>query len=219
MTPGGVFLRPESDIPLIPRLDQIRTLQFPRLDVAPTGLSGLRCANGHFFPATGAWRGSAPRCGVESCGKRGQQEYVAVTAESSSLIESPTLVNDATWWHATKDGNQFVPDSRFIHVGSRRAAELRAQAMFGSENNYGMWTLRVRPAVAIARDVVMDNSNVDGRNALAESVAADGVVRYVNGREDAGSVSLVGRSSNFELLTVETMQNPAQVTPTRGRGW
>ena len=179
----------------------------------------MRCGNGHFFPSTVIWQGPAPLCGVKSCGKRGEQKYVAVTAESSVLIESPNLVNDATWWHATNEANRFVPDSRFIHVGSRRAAELRAQAMFGSENNYAMWTLRVRPAVAIARDVVMDNSNVDGRNALAESVAADGVVRYVNGREDAGSVSLVGRSSNFELLTVETLQNPAQVTPTRGRRW
>jgi hypothetical protein len=206
MTPDGVFLRPESDVPFVRTLAQIRTVRFPRLDVAPEGFSGLRCAKGHFFPHTARWRVTAPLC--EACGERGDQKYVAVVAEGCVLIESPTLVYGAIWWHSTDAGNQFLPDSRFIHVGSQRAAELRAQALSWPGGSYEMWTLRVCPGTVIASDVVMANSNVDGENVLAESVAADGVVRYVNGREDAGSVSLVGRSSGFKLITSETVRVP-----------
>ena len=210
-TVRGSFLRATSTVRVVPLYRDLVVSAFALLDVAPPGASGMRCAQGHFFPPAEVWRGPARKC--EKCGGRGQQERVGVTDAARAFVESVDLVRSTSWWHSTATDTVFDAEGLVpMHVGSKRAAIFRAQAMNYPSNRFKMWEFRVATEAAIAREVVMDNSNVDGRNALAEHVAESGVVRYINSREDEGSVSLLGHVSNF-LLSGESEMDASGPVP------
>ena len=210
-TPGGSFLRARSDVVFAPAITDITIERFDRLEVAPIGSSGLRCRNGHFFGLAVVWRGPAPYCGEGACRERGEQHLVAVVHSDASLIEEPETVHSRSWWHTTDAKNEFKDDSDVIHSGTKRAALFRAQAVSEVGQPIKLWELQTREDAAIASDVVMDNSNVDAMSELAISLVGHGIVRYVNGREDAGSVSLLARSSAFVLKGETIIPVPSRV--------
>lgn len=111
------------------------------------------------------------------------------------------------WFHATERNNwqSYVQSNEtLVHLGSEMAAldrmsDLRSWSY--DPQQITLFSVRLRPSATIDPQIYLD----EDANELTQDMAYD-VVRYVNAWESIGSVSLVAKSSCFEIVESELIQ-------------
>ncbi|SEO03821.1 hypothetical protein SAMN05216281_1278 [Cryobacterium luteum] len=171
--------------------------------IALDGCSGGACNAGHLLPAQVEWRATSRKC---KCGSSESRTNVGVIASDAGLVRDSGMLFERDWWHATfsPPTELFAARATFaLHVGTEFAAEIRARALFddsrvtAEEVEVFTYRLRLQRGTPVANDIFIDSPLDDPEHRLAILAAGHGVARYLNRREDVGSISLVGDVGNF----------------------
>lgn len=186
-----------------PEEHTLHILAFRETFVAPPGWSGGACWEGHLLPAQVEWLASSRKC---QCGAIESSTNIGVISTDADLIREPNSILERVWWHAS-----LRPPAEMIshqpgwtlHVGTKNAAQIRAQALLqeimekADEVEIFFYQFMVARSAGVAVNVFIDSPVDDPHHRLAHSAAGNGVARYINRREDTGSVSLIGNAGNF----------------------
>lgn len=176
------------------------------VEVAPPGRSGARCKNGHYFKPISDWAPKARACLHPGCAEREDVESVALRVSQIPLVLNPWFSRRRHWWHSSAAHELTTTDpvdsgeDWLMHVGTRSAALQRALADRRSGVPQYLHRVVLADAARIAPETVLENQYRDPMHVLLHVRGDRSVVRYVNAREDAGSVSLAGRRARFRSV-------------------
>lgn len=124
--------------------------------------------------------------------------------KSSHRYLDPDVVLQSNWWHSTRKENwhDVVPGDVTVHVGTHHAARQRAKhtgAPAIRNSPVFLYKLRLKPNVKVNKSVYRDTSD-NSRNA-----GKNRVTRYVNIYESPGSMSLIARRDDLEVVSFERL--------------
>lgn len=155
---------------------------------------------------------------------------ILVRRDNAMFLDAETA-RTATWYHATVRENWiddlmecerraqpypwYVPGETvpMIHVGTRQAAQDRAERLMERDqpNRMYMYTVRLRTDAPMSQYVVDDLPSApdyagycDGKPEYSKM----GATRYVNRYESLGSISLLVNTTALEVVSRETMRFP-----------
>jgi len=161
--------------------DRDPPLVIPFLLVAPEDAWGVRCSQcDRWHPRPRVVNDDMNICVEDRAGLR--HEFLAVVADDVELIEQQDAVWGREWWHASASKDIDLTRVDIMHWGSKEAAMERSHS-------------RLSPLVSFAGRMYLRRG--DGL------LAAHDVVRYVNGTEGPGAVSLMLRPSSLLRVTCE----------------
>ncbi len=181
--------------------DREPPLVVPFLLVAPEDAWGVRCSQcDRWHPRPRAVNDDMNVCDEDRAGLR--REFLAVIADDVALVERQDAVWGREWWHASASRDIDLTRADIMHWGSKEAAMERAHSRLSPLVSFGerMYLHRatVRPGVSVHPDVMLERpgEGTDHRHGERLLLAHD-VVRYVNGTEGPGAVSLMLRPSSL----------------------
>ncbi|MFC9918141.1 hypothetical protein [Agromyces binzhouensis] len=192
---------------LVPTYHAIAPHGTGRLLVAGEGEWGNRCEAGHRFARPRA----TPEDPVDicTCGKYLSEE-LAILPEDATLLEDPNEAFDRNWWHVSHSAALALDPDQPVHLGSREAADDRANLKNYARENHGksfdlhLYKIRLKGSARIHPDVLVERPGQSSDHTHALSLLSDwDVVRYVNGTEAPGSISLVVNARAVENMDLE----------------
>lgn len=182
-------------------------IEFRDLPVAPDDSWGVRCGG------CKVWFDRARDVvdGMNVCRDcRGGIEtgVLAVIPDDVLLIEDAEEVLRREWWHSSVFDSVDLGRTNIMHWGSRDAAiertHVRLSAGVAPNDRMFLHRSAVRPAAIVHPDVMLERPGEGTDHTHGESrLHAHGVVRYVNGTEGPGAVSLMLRPISLEAVLLE----------------
>lgn len=150
-------------------------------------------------------------------------EQVKIQVEDTQLLEEPWCIFDREWWHSSSNriSMNSIRDG-YLHIGTKAAAidnELRINWNGAARESY-LYRVRLRGSAGVGSTsgVVDPNTyvEIDGGDNLIKLLrlpdmsAERGLVyRYINIREDPGSISLIVPTSRIvDLIEVDCVSRP-----------
>lgn len=182
-------------------------LVIPFLQVAPQDAWGVRCSQcDRWYPRPRVVNDDMNVCVEDRAGLR--HEFLAVVADDADLIEQQDAVWGREWWHASASKDIDLTRVDIMHWGSKEAAMERAHSRLSPLVSFAgrMYLHRatVRPGVSVHPDVMLERPGEGTDHRRGEGLlAAHEVVRYVNGTEAPGAVSLMLRPASLLRVTCE----------------
>lgn len=198
--PVGKLLMPSPDLDEPP-------FEIAFLPVAPDDAWGIRCAQcGNWFPRPRAADDDMNVCRTCRAGIR--LEFLAVITDDIELIELAGAVLAREWWHASASDLIDLARTETMHWGSREAAIERAHSrlspLVSSGQRVFLHRATILTAASIHPDVLLERpgegTNHDHGERLLHS---HDIVRYVNGTEGPGAVSLMLLPSSLAAVSLE----------------
>lgn len=192
---------------LVPTYHGMEPHHSGRLLIAGEGEWGNSCMAGHRFARPRA----TPEDPIDECGcGEYLSEELAILPEDMTLLEDANEAFDRDWWHVSHNAELAFDPDRAVHLGSREAADDRANAknyarvMHGTSFDLHLYKIRLRSGVRVHPDVLVERPGQSSDHTHALSLLSDwDVVRYVNGTEAPGSISLVVNPRAVENLELE----------------
>lgn len=164
------------------------------IQIAPQGMSGNKCRQGHFLPfvPSGVTENLCKECGGMPTDQMG------ILARDVELLEQPAKVLSRVWWHSSNNPLFCSdPNTAPVHLGSRKAAQQRSE----TEGYTCLYELRLRPEAQVSPQAFIESEYYDPGHVTMTALALEGkVVRYVNNSEEAGGISLVTLKANLVCL-------------------
>lgn len=198
--PSGMLLMPSLELGKPP-------IEFRELPVAPDDAWGVRCGGCKLWFAR-------PRDVVDDmnvcrdCRGGIETGVLAVIPDDILLIEDAEAILERGWWHSSVSDSIDLGRTDIMHWGSRDAAIERAHVRLsvGAAPNDRMFLHRssVRPAASVHAHVMLERPGEGTDHTHGESLLhSHDVVRYVNGTEGPGAVSLLLRPNSLEAVFLE----------------
>ncbi|MEB0004163.1 hypothetical protein QN357_14620 [Cryobacterium sp. RTC2.1] len=184
-----------------PGLEQIHAI-----DVAPSGWSAERCEEGHFLPDS--YPATSPMWTTCACGKSQDDDRIAVRQSSIPLLTDPVHANFAIWWHVSGSLKLFLNDQDVeLHWGEFDTvmhyyvtrSDHRGWAGRATDPRY-LYSAMLREGADVNTKAFIENQPADEHRAILGTYVQGGPVRYLNARERPGSVSIVARKTDFEVI-------------------
>jgi hypothetical protein len=133
-------------------------------------------------------------------------------AEAHFLVDEEA-VREARWYHSTFSADWQTEAQEagvFIHAGTKDAAEERINHIseYDEMQTRYIYELRVKPQAKLNEANLFDGDDFPKTpsEAAGTLMPAEGISRYVNQWEAAGSVSLISTLDNFEVVGKVTLQ-------------
>jgi len=170
-----------------------------------------------FFPEgiEGSVWTNAYHCVCQNCGEVTHiEDVICAVRESSAAFSRPDAVKEASWFHfSTKErwheGVLNSPDNPVVHLGTEEAALDRGRHIGRSTKPMYIYEVRLNSDVVISNPMFLDEDSDQPRTieemGKKRDMTADGVNRYLNRYENAGSVSLMANPRAFEVVGVRTV--------------
>lgn len=177
------------------------------LPVAPEGAWGVRCSNcDRWHPRPRLVNDDMNVCDADRAGLR--LGFLAVIADDVELIERQEAVSGREWWHASTSADIDSTRADIMHWGSKEAAMERAHSRLSPLVSSGakvyLHRATVRSGVSVHPDVMVERPGEGTDHSYGEVLLSKhDVVRYVNGTEGPGAVSLMLRPSSLVGVTCE----------------
>lgn len=165
---------------------------------------------------------SCPKCNREYSSVA---EFEVWVTPSAAKFFNEDVVRSATWFHATDNPHWFedllaggdisnrplTPGDVMVHLGTEESARARADQRHDEYLSYGieirnwyLYEVQLKASAFIHPDVQDDENNFpEFSNSVAEPYfewTPEGITRYVNAYEVAGSVSLLANINSFNVL-------------------
>lgn len=173
------------------------------IGIAPFLAWGVRCAGAgrHWFLRPRAADKDMNFC---HCGD-GLDSGLDLLLDDVSLLTTPDTVATRVWWHSTPSESIDPHRVDAMHWGSLESAKERAviRLTYTSQRVH-LFSATLRPDIAVHPDLLLERPAQGTTHHYGKSVAdPDTVVRYVNGTEAPGAISLVLLPSALANITYE----------------
>lgn len=183
-------------------------------EVSPEGYTGLHCKCGAYFTReqldTMNNRGHVP-CKVcnEKFYSPDQCDEVHL-AHSSFRYTDPENIYKDTWYHITTDSNwdksiSHQSDLPMVHLGTKEAAldrKIQIDDSVHVDDKFYLFEVKMKRTSDVYENIRGDGNAYQAKKSSQQQPECRGkIVRYVNGWEDPGSVSLEVDYSMFEITS------------------
>jgi hypothetical protein len=165
------------------------------MEVQP-GDSGRRCGSGHSIPLAKYSR-STSKCVRPGCQTPKADDSMAITAGSRRFARASDAIFASTWWHVSETPDLFeIRDTgAHLHLGTFRSAIHRAQqkaSQIPIVTSVFVYRMKFKDAASpVAARILVEDYEIDPKHLLTSDIAGGGIARYLNQREDPGSISLI----------------------------
>lgn len=120
-------------------------------------------------------------------------EDVAIRSSAVSMVKNSQAIHDGIWWHGSVYGPDEIDSSMIEHIGSKEAALHRALTKWAPRKPNYIYQVSVNCNATIDKTVWLETVNQEITQALSEHPSDDSIVRYINGKEAPGDMSLAIR--------------------------
>jgi hypothetical protein len=145
-------------------------------------------------------------CQVCRAGSR--PEFLAAVADDIELIIDPSATPARVWWHASSSDTIDLTRTDIMHWGSREAAIERAHSRLSPFVSSGRRMFLHRATIeaggSIHPDIMLERPGEGTNHEHGEElIRTHDVVRYVNGTEGPGAVSLMLLPCSLKAVGLE----------------
>lgn len=190
--PLGQILTPTDSGPGVAQID---------IGIAPFLAWGVRCSGtgAHWFLRP---RAADKDMNICHCGN-GLGPGLALVPDDVALLNDPVTVAIRTWWHSTPSESIDLHSGDAMHWGSRESALERAVARLAyTSQRVHLFSATLRPGIAVHQDLLLERPALGTTHHYGTAVVDENtVVRYVNGTEAPGAISLMLRPSALATVT------------------
>lgn len=144
---------------------------------------------------------------------------VALRIDSVPLVEDHDEVFNRTWWHSSMVAPNDIDKDQIEHVGTRDAALHRALNRGATEREPSyLYKITLKPALPVEPSVWIERPFEEIVDVLAHhQPTSQAVVRYINGQEAPGDISLVLKPQTIaKAVHVSTVIVGVDPDPNRG---
>lgn len=122
-----------------------------------------------------------------------------ILKSSQKYLDSEEVLS-ANWWHSTRKKNwhKVVPDDATVHLGTYHSARHRGQhTEVNKTHPLYLYKVRLKDGVQVNKSIYRDKSDNSRKAGKGKTT------RYVNIFESPGSISIIARMGDLEVVSFE----------------